>query len=186
MNSTAEQLRARNLRTIGALAAIFFLPVLASFWIYYFTDWRPAGSTAHGVLIQPPVPLANGEVFQDKWTLLYVAEGGCDPACVNALYIARQTRLLLNKDMQRVNRVLLSTGPVDRAVLESRHPGVLLLDAASPAADGVLRAIPAQQRANGLFIVDPLGNLVMRYDARENPKGLLDDLKKLLKLSHIG
>jgi hypothetical protein len=186
MNSTADQLRARNLRTVGALAALFFLPVLASFWIYYFTDWRPAGSTAHGVLIQPPVQLANGDVFQDKWTLLYVADGACDPACVNALYIARQTRLLLNKDMPRVNRVLLATGPVDRALLERRHPGVLLLDASSPATDGVLRAIPAAQRANGLFIVDPLGNLVMRYDARENPKGLLDDLKKLLKLSHIG
>jgi hypothetical protein len=186
MNSTADQLRARNLRTVGALAALFFLPVLASFWIYYFTDWRPAGSTAHGVLIQPPVPLANGEVFQDNWTLLYVAEGGCDPACVNALYIARQTRLLLNKDMQRVNRVLLSTGPVDRALLESRHPGVVLLETSSPAGEGVLRAIPASQRTNGLFIVDPLGNLVMRYDARENPKGLLEDLKKLLKLSHIG
>ncbi len=186
MNSTANQMRARNLRTIGGLAALFFLPVLASFWIYYFTDWRPASSTAHGVLMQPPVPLANGDLFQDKWTLLYVAEGGCDPACVNALYVARQTRLLLNKDMQRVNRVLLSTAPIDRRVLESRHPGVMLLDPASPAGEGVLSAIPAAQRANSLFIVDPLGNLVMRHDTRENPKGLLDDLKKLLKLSHIG
>jgi hypothetical protein len=179
MSSTADPLRARNLRTVGVLAAIFFLPVLASFWMYYFTDWRPAGSTAHGMLIQPPVQLANGEMFHDKWTLLYVADGGCDPACMNALYIARQTRLLLNKDMQRVNRVLLSNAPVE-------DPGVTLLDTSSPAADGILRAIPAAQRANGLFIVDPLGNLVMRYDARENPKGLLDDLKKLLKLSHIG
>jgi hypothetical protein len=186
MNSTADQLRARNLRTVGALAALFFLPVLASFWIYYFTDWRPASSTAHGTLIQPPIPLPKGDVFQDKWTLLYVADGGCDPACVNALYVARQTRLLLNKDMQRVNRVLLSTGPVDRALLESRHPGVMLLDSSSPATEGVLRTVPAAQRANGLFIVDPLGNLVMRYDTRENPKGLLEDLKKLLKLSHIG
>jgi hypothetical protein len=182
MNATSDPMRARNLRTVGALAALFFLPVLASFWMYYFTDWRPAGSTAHGTLIQPPVPLQNTELFNDKWTLLYVGEGGCDAACLNALYVARQTRLLLNKDMQRVHRVLLTTAPVDRAEFEREHPGVAVVQADQ----SLLRAFPAEQRANGLFIVDPLGNLVMRYDARENPKGLLDDLKKLLKLSHIG
>jgi len=186
MSVTGDQMRARNLRMVGALAALFFLPVLASFWMYYFTDWRPAGSTAHGTLIQPPVPLQNADVFKDKWTLLYVADGGCDAACLHALYIARQTRLLLNKDIQRVNRVLVATGPVDRALFDREHAGVTVLDASAPAADSLLQAIPADQRANGLFIIDPLANLVMRYDARENPKGLLDDLKKLLKLSHIG
>ncbi len=48
------------------------------------------------------------------------------------------------------------------------------------------RRFPTADRAHSLYIVDPLGNLVMRYDTRDTPKGLLDDLKKLLKLSHIG
>ena len=182
MNATSDPMRARNLRTVGALAALFFLPVLASFWMYYFTDWRPDGSTAHGTLFQPPVPLENADSFQDKWTLLYVGDGGCDAACANALYIARQTRLLLNKDMQRVERVLLTSGPVDQVTFERDHQGVRVM---APT-NALLSAFPAEQRANGLFVIDPLGNLVMRYDARENPKGLLDDLKKLLKLSHIG
>jgi hypothetical protein len=182
MNATSDPMRARNLRTVGALAALFFLPVLASFWMYYFTDWRPAGSSAHGTLFQPPVPLESGGLFQDKWTLLYVGDGGCDAACVHALYIARQTRLLLNKDMQRVERVLLTTAQLDRTSFERENPGVRIVEPT----DALLRAFPEEQRANGLFIIDPLGNLVMRYDARENPKGLLDDLKKLLKLSHIG
>ena len=56
----------------------------------------------------------------------------------------------------------------------------------SPDAAIAIVPSPLQDRANWLFIVDPLGNLVMRYDARDNPKGLLEDLKKLLKLSHIG
>ena len=55
-----------------------------------------------------------------------------------------------------------------------------------PTGRDLLSCVSRGQRANSLFIIDPLGNLVMRYDARENPKGLLDDLKKLLKLSHIG
>lgn len=182
MNATSDPIRTRNLRTIGALAALFFLPVLASFWMYYFSDWRPAGSTAHGTLFQPPVALADADSFRDKWTLLYVGDGGCDAACANALFIARQTRLLLNKDMQRVERVLLTSGPVDQATFERDHQGVRVVEPT----DALLRAFPTEQRANGLFVIDPLGNLVMRYDARENPKGLLDDLKKLLKLSHIG
>jgi hypothetical protein len=45
---------------------------------------------------------------------------------------------------------------------------------------------PVADREQSLFIVDPLGNLMMRYDVRQNPKGLLQDLKKLLSLSHIG
>ncbi len=50
----------------------------------------------------------------------------------------------------------------------------------------LVAAFPAADRERSLYIVDPLGNLVMRYDTRDTPKGLLDDLKKLLKLSHIG
>ena len=45
MNTTTNNLRARNLRTVAALAALFLLPLLISFWLYYATDWRPAGST---------------------------------------------------------------------------------------------------------------------------------------------
>jgi hypothetical protein len=180
MNASSDPMRARNLRTVGGLAALFFVPVLASFWMYYFTDWRPAGSTAHGQLFLPPVALPNAEAFHDKWSLVYVGEGGCDAACLDALHIVRQTRLLLNKDMPRVNRVLLTTEQVDLASPE--NDGVLVIKPD----DALLRAFPTEQRANGIFIIDPLGNLVMRYDARENPKGLLEDLKKLLKLSHIG
>jgi hypothetical protein len=50
----------------------------------------------------------------------------------------------------------------------------------------VLNVFPVEARAQSLFIVDPLGNLMMRYDVRQDPKGLLQDLKKLLSLSHIG
>ena len=48
------------------------------------------------------------------------------------------------------------------------------------------RSFPTVQRAHTLFVVDPLGNLMMSYDARQNSRGLLEDLQKLLRLSHIG
>ena len=94
----------------------------------------------------------------------------------------RQTRLSLNNEMARVNRVFLVTGKCcDREFLQREHPGLNVVQM-----QNIPPAFPETDRASSLFIVDPLGNLVMRYDARQNPKGLLEDLKKLLKLSHIG
>ena len=61
-----------------------------------------------------------------------------------------------------------------------------MLDATGPGRRRCCAQFPADERAHTLFVVDPLGNLMMSYDARQNPQGLLEDLKKLLRLSHIG
>jgi hypothetical protein len=178
-------LLSRNLRTVGALAAVFVLPLLLSFWMYYGNAWRPVGRTNHGELIEParPLPAAPGDVFKEKWTLAYIGDGACDETCRESLYFMRQTRLALNNEMTRVSRVFLATGNCcDREFLEREHAGIAVVEASRD----LLNAFPLDERPHSLFIVDPLGNLVMRYDTREDPKGLLQDLKKLLKLSHIG
>jgi len=190
--SIPRDLRARNLRTVGALAALFVLPLVLSFWMYYGGGWQPSGHTNNGELLQPvrPLPLdrwPEGKVLTEKWSLVYIATGGCDERCRNALVVMRQTRLSLNQDMQRVNRVLIANhGCCDETFLQREHAGLLVLDADSNGASDALQVFPAGQRADSIFLVDPLGNLVMRYDDRTDPKGLLQDLKKLLKLSHIG
>jgi hypothetical protein len=130
MPDTAQerQIVSRNLRTVGVLAAIFFLPLLLSFWMYYGNTWRPASLTNHGELIQPVRTLpgaelreANGAVapanlFTEKWALAYIGNGACDETCRQALYFMRQTRLSLNNEMTRVARVFLATGTCcDRA-----------------------------------------------------------------------
>jgi cytochrome oxidase Cu insertion factor (SCO1/SenC/PrrC family) len=193
------QLVTRNLRTIGALAAVFLLPLLLSFWMYYGNSWRPLGRTNHGELIEPVRPLpaaemreANGTVasavlFREKWAIAYVGGGACDDSCRRTLYFMRQTRLSLNNEMTRVARVFLATGNCcDSDFLAREHPGLVVIDATGPEAHDLLKVFPHTEQAHSLFIIDPLGNLVMRYDARDDPKGLLTDLKKLLKLSHIG
>jgi hypothetical protein len=199
-------LRARNLRTLAALAALFLAPLAIAFFTYYGTGWRPARLVNHGVLYTPARPLPQVELaairlpgagaddaaraqqpFHGLWSLVYVGAGGCDADCRAALYAMRQTRLLLNNDMGRVARVWLVTGDCcAREFVAHEHPGLLLLDAQSAAAAPLLAAFPAQDRASSLYIVDPLGNLVMSYDARQDPHGLLADLKKLLGLSNIG
>jgi hypothetical protein len=193
MNTPTQDLRARNLRTVGALAGLFLLPLLLSFWMYYGGAWQPAGRTNHGELLDPVRALPLGqwpegrEALRGKWTLVYLGAGPCERACRNALLVMRQTRLSLNNEMERVNRVLLASGGCcDAAFIGREHPGLRMLDAGNSAAQATWQQFPQTDLANSLFLVDPLGNLVMRHDARSNPKGLLQDLKKLLKLSHIG
>ena len=190
--------RARGRRTLLVVAAMFFAPVIVAFALYYGQLWRPSGSSSKGELITPARPLevaglrhadgsaAAADVLTDKWTLIYIGDGACDADCRTALVFGRQTRLALNNEMTRVQRVFLATGNCcANDYFAAQHPGLIALDASSPEAARLLGQFPPQ-RASSLFIVDPHGNLMMRHDAAHTTKDLLSDLKKLLKLSHIG
>jgi hypothetical protein len=211
MSTTPKSLRSRNLRMLAGLAALFLLPLLLALYMYYGTDWRPVKRVNHGTLISPArplptvnlkrVPLADPDpnppppsvttpepkLFRDKWSIIYIGEGNCDERCRQALYVMRQTRLSLNTEMARVDRVFLVTGNCcAREFLLREHAGLVVADAATPDGARLLQEFPAEGLAYSLFIVDPLGNLMMSYDSRQNPKGLLEDLQKLLRLSNIG
>ncbi len=179
----------RGRRSLLLLAAVFFGPVFVSMGLYYFTDWRPVGQTNHGELITPARPITGAPAeLTGEWSLVYIGDAaGCDDACREALVFGRQTRLALNQEMSRVRRVLLATaGCCTSEYLEREQQGLVVLDASSGPNAALPAQFPPQDRAHSLYVVDPRGNLVMRYDAREEPKGFLTDLKKLLKLSHIG
>lgn len=206
--TTPGELRTRNLRMLAALAGLFLLPLLLAFYMYYATDWRPLKRVNHGTLISPvrPLPVVHlsrvslseaapgpatittdsPDVFRSKWSFVYIGAGNCDEPCRQALYVMRQTRLSLNNDMSRVNRVFLSTGNCcAREFLVHEHSGLVVLDATGVEGSRLLPEFPGNGPYS-LFIVDPLGNLMMSYDSRQNPKGLLEDMQKLLRLSHIG
>jgi hypothetical protein len=182
-------------RTLLILCALFFVPLAAAFVLYYGTGWRPAGGSNHGELLQPfkqlpagSAGLLDGSAQPHNWALVYVGDGACDADCQQALVFARQTRLSLNKEMSRVNWGLLATASCcDLAYLDREHKGIKVFDVSEPAnLEELLDVLPTRDLRHSLFIIDPLGNIVMRYDVRESPRGLLDDLKKLLKLSSIG
>jgi hypothetical protein len=186
------------------LFALFAAPLAVAFWLYYGTGWRPGGSTNHGALITPvhelptlaysrPETRASVEqLFDGKWSLVVVADGQCDAQCRNTLVYARQTQLGLGRLGQRVQRVLLATGNCcDREYLEHEQGGLRIADLGELSAlgagrDTLLAAFPGVRRPQQVFVVDPLGNLMMSYDTDEDPKGLRQDLQKLLDLSHIG
>ena len=185
------------------MLVLFFAPLLLSFLIYYGSDWRPAGHTNHGTLIEPPRALprvalprgdngargdsAAADALSGRWSLVYIGDGDCDQRCRSTLYFMRQTHLSLGNLGTRVQRVfLVSARCCNLTFLAREHPGLVTLDAQGAPAAGLLAQFPPDQRATTIFIVDPRGNLMMRYDANADPKGLRDDLKKLLNLSHIG
>lgn len=198
--SPAETRRSR-LGLIG-LAALFFVPLGLSFLLYYGTSWRPSGSTQHGELIQPPRPLPTLTLFpaaggppvpdglRGAWHLVLVAPADCGQACRDSLVMTRQVRLALDKDMTRVRRVYLFPGDASRArELSAEHPDLLFASLAGEAGARLAAEFPAGAAAppaGRWFLVDPLGNLMMAYPADVTPKGLLKDLERLLKLSHIG
>ena len=205
---------ARPKRAMLLLALLFFTPLLLAFVIYYGSGWRPTGRTNHGVLIEParslpPVALpqiaplqpaspgvdaaASGDdalaaanVLTGKWSLVYVGRGDCDADCRDTLYFMRQTHLGLANLIPRLQRVFLVTaGCCDRDYLARQQPNLITLNADGGGA-ALLARFPPERRASTIFVVDPRGNLMMRYDAHDDPKGLRNDLKKLLALSHIG
>jgi cytochrome oxidase Cu insertion factor (SCO1/SenC/PrrC family) len=199
-----ESTRRRGRRQLLALAALFFVPLAIAFWLYYGpSHWRPGGGTNNGDLISPALPLPavslarpdgspTGDQFlRGKWTMLYIGDGACDDRCRKVLYLTRQSRIALNKDMDRVQRVFLVTGHCcDSTYLEHEHPdlSVALLD--GDAGANLLQVFPAYGQKPGttgrIYIVDPLGNLMMSYPQGAPDKALLTDFKKLLRLSHIG
>ena len=191
MNTTPPTRRRLRAPLIGLLIA-FAAPLACAFWLYYGSGWRPAGHTNHGELIEPvrELPLAavsGASILKGKWSLVVVGTGPCEASCQAALVTARQTWLSLGKLTERVQRVLLAgPGCCDAQYLAREHEGLIRLEAGGPEARGLLATFPGEHQSRMIFIVDPLGNLMMRYDSQANPKGLRQDLQRLLDLSHIG
>jgi hypothetical protein len=199
--------RGQRLKLIG-LALLFFGPLGLAFYLYYGPiGWRPPGHVNHGDLIDPPRPLPElrlpiesaaatksltaPDFLKHKWTLLYLGPGDCPERCRAELFKTRQVRISLNRDMDRVRRIFIAQGACcDFAYLGAEQRDLLVLSATEDAAP-LLRLLPAADAASGfapdrVYLVDPLGNLMMSYKPDAPPRGMLEDLKRLLGLSHVG
>ncbi len=205
MTATPAADAARGRRGLLVLAALFLLPLAAAFLLYYGTPhWRPPGRANRGELIDPPrtVPAlaftgSDGRLLADdplrgRWTLLYIANDRCDTRCRDALYLTRQTRIALNRDADRVRRVLLAVGACCGAgELGAPHPDLIVARLSAAQLAVLVSAMPATNdvplaQTGHIYLVDPLGNLVLRYEPGAPDTALLDDLERLLRLSHIG
>jgi hypothetical protein len=182
-----------------ALVVLFLGPLLLALALYYGSDrWRPAAGTNHGVLVQPVLLLpqlppggdaVDGDAgdLRGRWTLLYVDIGRCDARCAEALYRGRQAREAMGRNMTRVERLYLHRGPAPSAELLGASNDLRIIAGDDNGGQRLLEALPAELlTGDDLLLVDPLGNLMMRFPLSGEPGGMLSDLKKVLKLSRIG
>ncbi len=178
---------------IFGVAAIFFGPLIVATIMYYTGAFNPKGRVNAGTLLEPIVSVADALPESETvkgadgyWALIYSNDGPCDDACKDGLYTTRQSRLMLGKEMDRVQRIFLhGDTPPDTLFIADEHAG--LVTAQDSGFSGLLNnKKPETLPAGGYFLMDPLGNLVMYFEPTINPRDMVDDIKRLLKLSRIG
>jgi len=189
------------------LGLIFMAPAFVAWVMHHSSEegWKPQGTTNRGNLVHPARQLtmpadmvSDGMSLQDylqgRWTLLYIDDAGCDETCRNNLYKIRQVRLAQNENMKRVQTLfLLHAGNLpdelgDFLAQEHKDMAVALLSAANAAVIAPQFQIDEApvMGAQRVYIVDPLGNLMMYYLPDADARDMLKDLQKLLKYSKIG
>lgn len=190
MNDT----RKRSGRVQFLLIALVFLgPVVIAAWMYFGDGLAPEGRSNHGELLEPIVNIGEAlpdspvvPLYDNSWLLVYADAGSCEESCRERLYTQRQARLMLGREMDRLARVFLhGDTPPDTVFLAAEHPGLIALTDAD-VFDLLNDRRPAARPAGGFYLVDPLGNLVMYFEPDMDPYGMVDDIKRLLKLSRIG
>lgn len=183
-----------------ALLALFVVPLVIAYSMYFSGRGIPHHTVNHGTLLQPPLnfwqlPLAeqtNAKSLKGKWLLVYVNPQPCAQTCLDVLYKIRQTRTALGKDQNRLLRVMLSYQPPKPAVQQQiiqNYTGTFLLQTNPNALNNFLGTSAQANETlqqGGLYVVDPLGNMMMVYHLNIVFKPLLGDLKRLLQISQIG
>lgn len=175
------------------LFLLFASPVIASYLTYYV--FKPTGFTNYGELVLPQRAVVSARLslratddfewssqLRGKWVMVTAMGQPDEAALADRLYAMRQVRLTTGKDMDRIERVVVQLDDLRASsALLAQHEGLW-----------VLRATRAQwqaifaQPADRILIVDPLGNLMMRFPERADPNKMKKDVAKLLRASRIG
>ncbi|MGZ3157493.1 MAG: SCO family protein [Burkholderiaceae bacterium] len=181
-----------------AVLAVCAFPLIASYVTYYVI--KPQSRTNYGTLIDPrlhPMPQLGTtaldgkpltlETFKGKWVMLEIGDSECLEPCKKKLFEMRQLRLMQGKEMDRIERVWLITDdkPIETLLIR-QYDGMHMLRVKPEALKSWL---PAEQNTvftDHMYLIDPLGNLMMRFPKDADPSKVKKDLSKLLKASSIG
>jgi peroxiredoxin len=173
-------------------------PMIASYFTYYVI--KPEKRSNYGTLIDQrahPVPAmatatldgkpAALEQFKGKWVMLMAAPAACNEACRKQLFAMRQLRTMQGKEMARIERVwlILDREPLDTMVIRE-YDGTHMLRADAQAVANWLPVDPGTGVADHIYMIDPLGHLMMRFPKDPEPRKVHKDIYKLLKASSVG
>lgn len=169
-------------------------PFVAAWVTYYF--WMPEARMNYGDLVAPPQPLpavlgtrTDGrplarDDLRGKWALVQVDGGDCRDACGRKLYSMRQVRLAQGKNMDRIERVWLVTDDASIAAPDAElYAGATIARLRDPAALGLPAAADVRDH---IYLVDPLGQVMLRFPKDADPSRMKKDLARLLRVSQIG
>ena len=174
--------------------AVFAVPLIAAYLCYFV--WPPQSRLNYGELIEPkalpdaPLRDADGNDFpisklRGKWIMLSVDSTTCDEACNQKLYLMRQIRISMTKEMNRIERVMLLKGDGKLpSEITAKYPGMHVLSGA----DAALLATLSQEKnlTDYIFLIDPVGQVMMRYAKDPDAVGIRRDLSRLLSVSQVG
>jgi hypothetical protein len=180
----AEGAARRGRLTLALIGALFALPVVIG-WVAYLTGWSPGATSNYGALLAPrPIAAAPVAALRGKWVLVQFDGGACGVRCEKKLYYMRQVRRAQGKEMGRVERLWIVTDAIEpRPELLTAIEGTRIARsdhglAAEFAAGGA--------SADHIYLVDPLGNLMLRFPRDPDPAKMVKDLERLLKYSGFG
>ncbi len=197
----AGQLVSR-IKLIALLGSFAFPLLIAAVWLYMVkSSDGELGISARGELIRPAVPLTPFELqeraagsfdidaLRGIWTMVYAPAGECLEVCETNLYHMRQVRASLAHRMDRVQQVALldNAGQLsEKLILE--HPDLRVLTGDRTVLTSQIRSAEGEMEIvqDAIYLVDPFGNLMMRFAPDLPPKSMLKDIKHLLKVSRIG
>lgn len=181
-------------KPLWLVAAVCIAPFVLSFLAYHF--YQPEGRVNYGELIEgrqvsdSALKLADGKAFsfaqlRGKWVYVTVDAAACDAYCDKKLWQIRQVRKTQGKYPERIERVwLISDGGPPGPRERSEYEGTWFVNAAG---SDVLNALPHAGALNDhIYLVDPLGNIVLRYPRDADPTRIKKDLQRLLRVSRIG
>ena len=139
----------------------------------YLLGWSPGALSNYGELLDPK-PVSGFESLRGKWVLVTFDAAACDAYCERKLYFMRQVRRAQGKDMDRVERLwVLTDGAKPRAELLAAIEGTRMQN---------LKPFDARS-ADHIYLVDPMGNLMLRFPRDPDPSKMIKDLQRLLKYS---
>lgn len=190
MNNLANTKKS-NYTVLYLLLLLFFVPLIAA-WVFYKTpqQWYKS-SVNNGVLLKTPLHLeqfklnySDGKSFnandeRGHWLMLYRVALPCDKGCETNLYYMRQVRTALGKDRERVQRMVITDATPSPALDQ-----LLIKD--YQGTQHLINSDKLALQTGSLYLVDPIGNIIMQYSGTIEPKKLLTDINRLLKISKIG
>ncbi len=187
---TFEQKRLKGRLLLITLALVFAVPAILA-KLFLSQQWYQAGVTNHGTWFESRLMVADigldvnqFQANEPIWLLGYVTPPSCNQTCIDELSLLTQSHLALGKYQQRVQ--LISIVPqASSSEVTGNH---------FPKASADFQQLSQFIETNQVVIIDPLGEVIMKYDLRNESgeadskaaKGLLSDLRKLLKLSRVG